>query len=131
WVFDATNLGASLGGTPLTRVVLFGDTPRALAASLDGRTVYAAAFHSGTRTTALNMGLVCDGGAAAGPCSLGGATQPGGLPPPNTNAAGAPQPEVGLIVRFDGANWVDELGRSWNNAVRFALPDKDVFAINA
>src|SRR5262245_7498006 len=31
WVFDATNLGATLGGTPLTILTLFGDTPRALA----------------------------------------------------------------------------------------------------
>ena len=28
WVFDATNLGATLGGTPETIVTLFGDTPR-------------------------------------------------------------------------------------------------------
>src|SRR4029453_6835374 len=27
--------------------------------------------------------------------------------------------------------WQDELGRNWNNAVRFSLPDLDVFAINA
>src|SRR5262249_28155146 len=45
WVFDADALGASLGGTPLTIVTLFSDTPRALAASPDGGTVYAAAFH--------------------------------------------------------------------------------------
>ena len=31
WVFDAGNLGGSLGGVPLTIVTLFGDTPRALA----------------------------------------------------------------------------------------------------
>jgi len=131
WVFDATNLGATLGGTPLTRIVLFSDTPRALARSADGNTVYAAAFHSGNRTTSINPGLVCDGGAGAGPCTVAGVTMPGGLPPPNTNAAGVPQPEVGLILRFDGAAWRDELGRNWNNAVPFALPDKDVFAINA
>ena len=131
WVFDATNLGASLGGTPLARLVLFTDTPRALAASPDGTTVYAAGFHSGNRTTTLNEGLVCNGGAGAAPCSVGGFTMPGGLPAPNTNFQLIAQPEVGLIVRFDGANWVDELGRSWNNAVRFALPDKDVFRIDA
>jgi DNA-binding beta-propeller fold protein YncE len=51
WVFDANSLGASLGGTPLTRVVLFGDTPRALAVSPDGSTVYAAVFQSGNETT--------------------------------------------------------------------------------
>ena len=41
WVFDATNLGTTLGGTPLQIVSLFGDTPRALAVSPDGNTVYA------------------------------------------------------------------------------------------
>src|SRR6185503_10422272 len=41
WVFDAANLGTALGGTPLTRIVRFADTPRALAASPDGDTVYA------------------------------------------------------------------------------------------
>jgi YVTN family beta-propeller protein len=131
WVFDATNLGTSLGGTPLTRIVLFGDTPRALARSADGSTVYAAVFHSGNQTTSLNPGLVCDGGSGAGPCTVGGSTFPGGLPPPNTNFQGIHQPEVGLIVKFNGANWVDELGRNWSSAIRFALPDKDVFAINA
>src|SRR5436189_5733716 len=44
WVFDATNLGSSLEGTRLTKVVLFGDTPRALTVSTDGNTVYAAVF---------------------------------------------------------------------------------------
>src|SRR5438874_5138600 len=29
WVFDATNLGGTLGGTPVTIVTLFGVTPRA------------------------------------------------------------------------------------------------------
>jgi YVTN family beta-propeller protein len=131
WVFDATNLGASLGGTPLTRVVLFADTPRALATSPDGSIVYAAAFHSGNRTTTLNEGLVCNGGAGAGPCTVDGLSVPGGLPLPNTNFQLIAQPEVGLIVKFDGTSWRDELGRSWNNAVRFTLPDKDVFAIDA
>ena len=44
---------------------------------------------------------------------------------------GIPGPEVGLIVKFDGTNWRDELGRNWNSAVRFSLPDHDVFAIDA
>ncbi|MFN8543630.1 MAG: hypothetical protein U0807_05425 [Candidatus Binatia bacterium] len=133
WVFDALNLGVALGGTPLTIVTLFGDTPRALAASPDGNTVYAAVFHSGNRTTSLFEGLVCDGGASAGPCSIGGATMPGGLPAPNTNFQGIPQHETGLIVKFDPAAgaWKDELGRNWNNAVKFTLPDQDVFTIDA
>jgi DNA-binding beta-propeller fold protein YncE len=120
WVFDADHLGITLAGTPLTIVTLFSDTPRALAVSPDGSKVYAAAFHSGNRTTAINEVLVPDGGEAAG-----------GVPGPNTNADGVPRPEVGIIVKFNGTHWVDVLGRVWDDKVRFSLPDKDVFVINA
>ena len=37
WVFDADNLGAVAGGTPLTMLTLFADTPRALAVSPTAR----------------------------------------------------------------------------------------------
>lgn len=120
WVFDATALGTTLGGTPETIVTMFGDTPRALAVAPGGGTVYAAVFHSGNRTTAINEGLVPNGGEGAG-----------GLPEPNANHLLVSGPEVGLIVKFDGANWADELGRSWNSQVNFALPDQDVFKIDA
>ncbi|KYF84154.1 hypothetical protein BE17_34435 [Sorangium cellulosum] len=120
WVFDADHLGTSLGGAPLSIVTLFSDTPRALAVTPDGKRVYAAAFHSGNRTTSIDESLVPNGGEAEG-----------GLPWPNTNVEGIPQPEVGLILKFDGAHWVDELGRPWDDAVRFSLPDKDVFVIDA
>src|SRR6185369_8675348 len=93
WVFDATSLGTSLGGTPLTIVTLFGDTPRALAASADGSRVYAAIFFSGNRTTTIHEGAVCNGGAAAGPCDQGGFTMPGGVPGPNVNFEGVTGPE--------------------------------------
>jgi YVTN family beta-propeller protein len=137
WVFDATDLGATLEGVPETIVELFGDTPRALAASPDGATVYAAVFHSGNQTTTVHEGAVCDdsnvNGVPSGSCNVGGFTMPGGLPPPETNAAGTLRPETGLIVKFNPAlsRWEDELGRNWNNAVRFDLPDRDVFAIDA
>jgi DNA-binding beta-propeller fold protein YncE len=129
WVFDAANLGTTLGGTPLTIVTLFGDTPRALAASPDGNTVYAAVFHSGNRTTCVTEGAVCNGGSGAPSCSTG----PGGLPAPNTNFQGILGPETGLIVKFNPSNsrWEDRLGRNWNNGVKFSLPDRDVFTINA
>jgi DNA-binding beta-propeller fold protein YncE len=65
WVFDATNLGAALGGTPETIVTLFGDTPRALAVSPDGTRVYAAVFHSGNQTTTIAEGFVINGGSGA------------------------------------------------------------------
>jgi DNA-binding beta-propeller fold protein YncE len=131
WVFDATNLGTTLGGTPLNIITLFGDTPRALAT--DGDTVWAAVFHSGNQTMTVNEGVVCNGGSGATPCNVSGTTYPGGLPAPNQNQQGTTGPETGLIVKFNSAvsQWQDTLGRNWNNAVRFSLPDLDVFAIDA
>ncbi len=61
WVFDANQLGVSLEGDPLTVITLFTDTPRALATTPDGNLVYAAGFHTGNRTTALNEFLVRQG----------------------------------------------------------------------
>ncbi len=130
WVFDATSLGSGFGGTPQTVITLFGDTPRALAASADGNRVYAAIFHSGNQTTTINAAFIPNGGAATnGPqdCSA----PPGGLPAPNTNFQNIAAPEVGLIVKFDGSHWRDERGRCWDSVIRFSLPDRDVFAIDA
>src|SRR5262249_17829157 len=62
-----------------------------------------------------------------------GSVSPGGNPGPATDAAGEPAPEVALIVKYNIAtgHWEDELNRIWDNSVRFNLPDKDVFAIDA
>ncbi len=138
WIFDASNLGPSLGGVPITIVTLFGDTPRPLAVSPDGSTVYAGIFHSGNQTTTVSEGAVCDTSGAnidanlvQGACTVGGLSVPGGLPLPHRDAGGDVRPEVGLIVKYDGSNWRDQLGRIWDNAVKFDLPDFDVFAIDA
>jgi DNA-binding beta-propeller fold protein YncE/mono/diheme cytochrome c family protein len=123
WVFDRGNLGAALGGQPLTILNLFGDTPRGLARSADGTRVYAAVFHSGNRTTVLTSDL-----------ASGGLTKP----PPATAADGTTQPRTGLIVQWNGAKWLDSgdpktgvAPRDWSSHVRLSLPDFDVFAINA
>jgi len=136
WVFDATAPGPGPGGRPLAIVELFGDTPRALAASPDGRTVYAAVFLSGNQTATVPEAAVCDGfrptdEADACPGEFPGS--PGGNPGPATNHAGMPAPEVGLVVKYDraAAEWRDELGRDWSGALRFDLPDLDVFALDA
>ncbi len=67
WIFDAKNLGSTLGGDPLTIVNLFSDTPRALAVTPDGHHVYAAGFHSGNRTTSISLDAFQPGGAGPPP----------------------------------------------------------------
>ncbi|MFC4313072.1 YncE family protein [Steroidobacter flavus] len=133
WVFDPANLGAAFGGSPLKILSFFSDTPRALAVSPDRKTVYAAAFKSGNQTTTVFELMVCDGFDPNTPCSFAGNTLPGGNPGPMTNFEGKRAPEVGLIVKFNTASghWEDELGRNWDAAVRFQLPDQDVFSIDA
>ena len=133
WVFDASNPGNALGGTPEIVLTMFGDSAGPLAVNPSGTEVYVGVFKSGNLTTSLSEGLVCDGGASASPCqSVGGELQsPGGLPAPNQDSDGITQPETGLIVGFDGVAWRDELGRDWSDQVRFSLPDLDVFTIDA
>jgi DNA-binding beta-propeller fold protein YncE len=116
WVFDADALGNTLQGMPLTIVNLFTDTPRALAVSPDGSTVYAAGFHTGNRTTTVVADVVATNG---------------GVPPPMISTQGIPQPPVSLIVKYDGSHWTDELGRVWDDQVKFSLPDRDLFVIDA
>ncbi len=117
WIFDTTNLGPStLGGAPVTILSLFTDTPRALAVSPDGSRVYAAGFHTGNRTTVVHRDLVTAGG---------------GLPAPITDHLGVEQAPTALIVKYNGQDWVDDEGTTWNDAVKFSLPDKDVFVIDA
>jgi YVTN family beta-propeller protein len=119
WVFDGTNLGNTIGGTPVEILTFFADTPRALAVSPDGNTVYAAAFHSGNETTVINETLIPDGFGA------------GGVPGPDGNFAGAAAPETGVIVKNIGGNWIDAGGNNRNSLVNLGLPDQDVFSINA
>ena len=69
-----------------------------------------------------------DGGATAGPCTVSGATMPGGLPAPNANVQGTAQPEVGLIVRFNNVtnHWEDEPAATGTAGALHAA-DLDVF----
>jgi DNA-binding beta-propeller fold protein YncE len=117
WVFDAPSLGTTIGGTPAAVLTFFSDTPRALAT--DGTTVYVAAFLSGNETTVINEAQIPDG--------FGGS----GVPGPSDNANSDPAPEVGVIVKKIGGNWLDADGVNRNSLVPFDLPDNDVFAVNA
>jgi DNA-binding beta-propeller fold protein YncE len=122
WVFDVGNLGATMTGTPLSILSLYTDTPRALAVTPDGSKVYAAGFHTGNNTTTVSTGT----------------TSFVGLPPPTTNFEGVEDPSPfgilgknGLIVKWDGAHWLDEIGRNFDAAINFTLADKDLFEISA
>lgn len=116
WVFDADDdAGEGMSRSPLTVVTLFADTPRALAVSPDKKYVYAAGFHSGNQTTIAT--------ALVNPFFS--------PPPPFTNFEGNFQPPGGLIVKYDGQHWRDELNRELDYAVFFDLPDHDVFVIDA
>jgi len=119
WVFNTPALGNRIGGDPATVLTLLGATPRALTVSPDGNTVYAAVFFSGNRTTTLGEDNL---------------SKPG----PLISNDGAPQPDTGLIVQFNGTNWVDATGSTtdlaavaYDDKVLFSLPDNDVFTIDA
>ncbi|MFT5710032.1 MAG: DNA-binding beta-propeller fold protein YncE [Halioglobus sp.] len=115
WAYDADALDKSdLNGGPLTIVNLFADSLRALAVSVDGSRVYAAAFMSGNQTTIIDELLVRGKKAA-----------------PDRNVDGVAAPNTGLIVKKENGLWVDEAGTDWSSAVQFDLPDYDVFEIDA
>ncbi len=137
WIFDAANPGitTAVGGVPVGIASFFADTPRALAVTPDGSTVYVAAFKSGNQTTTISESAVCDGFAVSGGSGCGPAA-PGGVPSPPTNdpvhgALSGTAPEVGVIVKFNGSQWQDAIGRDWSGLINFNLPDKDVFSFNA
>ena len=126
WVFESTALGTSLGGDELAILTLFGDTPRALAKSPDGLTVYAAVFHSGNKTTAVVQGQLPT------PGPLPAAPPPSPQPPPPATQGNLAAPQVGVMLQQVGpTTWRDVNGVDHTNLVQFSLPDYDVFAIDA
>src|ERR1700692_1082995 len=102
WVFDPAHLGTTLGGTPLRIMTFFTATPRALAVSPDGNTVFVAGFKTGNQTSIVNEGRICSGFNTNQPCLLSDLSiSPGGHLGPATDASGEPAPEVGMIVKYN------------------------------
>jgi DNA-binding beta-propeller fold protein YncE len=129
WVFDAGSLGSTLGGTPTRILSFFADTPRGLAVTPDGSTVYVGAFQSGNQTTVIGETGVPDGfgnNGAFGPDD--NCWQNDGDPACEESVSA---PEVGVIVKKFGNQWLDQKGWDWSSSVNFDLPDLDVFAIDA
>jgi DNA-binding beta-propeller fold protein YncE len=135
WVFDTNSLGTSLGGDRLAKLTLFADTPRALAVSADGKTVYAAAFFSGNQTTTVSVDAVRHVHSAWVVPNSGGnlvfwpVDAQGHLSP-------YPQPLTGLVVKYrpdstGTSHWLDAYGANFDAYVHISLPDNDVFAIDA
>lgn len=112
WMFEAAR-----PDTPPKILTLFGSKPRALAASSDGRQVYAAVFLSGNGTTTVS---------GEDAVRLGRAPQ---LYLDNIPYSAVPK--QGPIVRRVDGRWRDEQNRDWSAAIPFDLPDYDVFVINA
>jgi len=102
-IFDANNTLAS----PVI-IENFAKQPRALARNADGSRVFVSVFESGNQTTIVPEPIV-------------GAN--GGLPPPNPAVRpGLPAPpNTGLIVKWDGSNWKDEINRSWTAQIPYTL----------
>ncbi|MDH3443501.1 MAG: hypothetical protein OEN50_06220, partial [Deltaproteobacteria bacterium] len=111
WIFNALRPQA-----PPRILTLFGTKPRGLAASDDGRYVYAAVFFSGNGTTTVS---------GEDAVRLGRARQ---LSLHNVPVTGFPK--QGAIVRRDGSRWSDYENRDWSSAVPFELPDFDLFVID-
>src|SRR5256714_6953918 len=99
-------------------IQIFGKQPRALARSSDGSRVFVSVFESGNQTTIVSQSDVAANG---------------GMPPPNPamNPLLPAAPATGLIVKWNGSNWVDELNRSWNSVIPYTLADIDLFVIDA
>ncbi len=114
----------------LTTTTIAGASPRALATSPDGRTVYLAIFESGNRSTVVPRTLV---NSTASPYN-------GVNPPPNSgNAFDPPRtpgqavaPRVAHIVRKNAlGQWIDDNNRNWSSLVTWDVVDNDIAVIDA
>lgn len=111
-VYDLSDLTAAPVEIPLEM-----SDPRSLALSPDGSTVYVCALDGQNETTLVPADVV---------------SANGGLPAPNPpmDPALSAAPAVSLIVKHDGTNWLDEIGRNWNAFLPFTLVDNDIVAIS-
>jgi YVTN family beta-propeller protein len=136
---------------PAQTVAILGEDPRALAVSIDGRSVYVAVFESGNATTLLAGGLADNVIALPNAVSDPRGPYAGQNPPPNAGSGFDPPlhpqatpPRVGLIVRKGSdQRWRDDNSRDWTEFVSGSLaaasgrvqgwdmPDRDLAIIDA
>lgn len=134
---------------PPVSIDINGESPRALAVSPDGQTVYAGIFFSGNASTILNGGHSLSGLTRV--VNNPGTPYGGVNPPPNgpgntfvppMHPNNPPPPRVGLIVKKDGNQWFDDNGTDWspwvsganagmsNRPIGWDLPDRDLAIID-
>jgi YVTN family beta-propeller protein len=96
-----------------------GKQPRSLARDLTGGRVFVSVFESGNQTTVISADNVQEGG---------------GLPKakPRRSKLLPKEPNVGLILKFNGKKWADETGDTrWDRFVPYRLADVDLAVIDA
>ncbi|MDH5730351.1 MAG: hypothetical protein OEZ58_15245 [Gammaproteobacteria bacterium] len=131
WVFKRGSDANTMGGKAETILSFFTDTPRALTVSPDGKKVYVAGFKTGNQTTTIFETTVSFNGGLPNAVINVDMNGDGFAEPHEINSAGEVQPSTGLIVKYDGQHWRDDKNRIWDDQVKFNLPDKDVFVIDA
>jgi YVTN family beta-propeller protein len=100
--------------TLVATIPLFGDSPRAMAVSPDGSTVYAAFALAGNATTLI------PNTAAPTPCGTVAQGRTPCVPAMNPNLP--PAPQVGLIVAANNPTW-------YPSFIKYTMPDNGVAAI--
>ena len=93
-------------------IEVFGDSPRAMAVSPDGSTIYAALALAGNGTTLIPNTIA--------PAQCGTSGQPQCVPPMNPDLP--PPPIAGLIVNFNNTTWNPSF-------IKFSMPQNGVVAI--
>jgi len=115
WVFDPSKItySSAHSASQIDAIItLFGDKPRGLAVSADKSRVYASIFKSGNQTTSIAPSNIRKG-------------------LPIADSDNVEQPDSGVILQFNGKQWLDDQGADFSASVPFSLPDYDVFEINA
>ncbi len=100
-------------------ITIRGKQPRALTRDAAGAQVFVSVFESGNQTTIIDEKTVALGGGPPAPV-------------PALRAGLPPAPNVGLILKWNGARWADETGDTrWQNFVPYTLADVDLVALDA
>jgi len=110
-VYDPANLATA----PVV-IAIPARSPRALARSLDGSEVLVTVLNASGQSTVLTAAQAGDS-----------------LPPPvpAMDSSLPPRPRTGLLVRFDGTNWIDTAAHLWNSKIQYTVPPVEVVYLSA